>query len=117
MTDQGLAPERTVAVSASAARRIGELLAAEARPNLKLRVAVAGGGCSGFQYTFDFDDRINDDDVVIERDGITVLVDGISLEYMAGSEIDYVDDLIGAAFRINNPKAQASCGCGTSFSI
>lgn len=117
MTDQSLAPEQTVAVSASAARRIGELLAAETRTDLKLRVAVAGGGCSGFQYTFDFDDQVNDDDLVIERDGIAVLVDGVSLEYMAGAEIDYVDDLIGSAFRINNPKAQASCGCGTSFSI
>jgi iron-sulfur cluster insertion protein len=106
-----------VAVTESAARRIGELIAADARPNLKLRVAVAGGGCSGFQYTFDFDDTVNDDDLVVERDGVTVLIDGVSLEYLGGSEIDYVDELLGAAFRINNPNAQASCGCGTSFSV
>ena len=84
---------------------------------LKLRVQVTGGGCSGFQYTFDFDEEVAADDVVIERDGVAVLVDSMSLEYMAGSEIDFVDDLIGAAFRINNPNATASCGCGTSFSI
>jgi len=117
MNDQSLVPERSVAVSASAARRIGELIAAEGRPGLKLRVAVAGGGCSGFQYTFDFDDRVNEDDLVVERDGIAVLVDAISLDYMAGAEIDFVDDLIGAAFRVHNPNAEASCGCGTSFSI
>jgi iron-sulfur cluster insertion protein len=117
MNDQSLAPERNVGLTQRAARRIGELIAAEARPGLKLRVAVSGGGCSGFQYTFDFDDAINADDLVVERDGVAVLIDGVSLDYMAGAEIDYVDDLAGAAFRISNPKAQASCGCGTSFSI
>ncbi len=109
--------ETSVTVSASAAKRIGQLIAVEARAGLKLRVQVTGGGCSGFQYTFDFDDEITEDDVVIERDGVAVLVDTLSLEYMAGSEIDFVDDLIGAAFRITNPNATASCGCGTSFSI
>ena len=110
-------PGPNVTVSASAAKRIGELIAAEGRAELKLRVQVTGGGCSGFQYTFDFVEAIADDDVVIERDGVSVLVDSMSLEYMAGAEIDFVDDLIGAAFRINNPNATASCGCGTSFSI
>ena len=110
-------PGPNVTVSASAAKRIGELIAAEGRAELKLRVQVTGGGCSGFQYAFDFVDAIADDDLVIERDGVSVLVDSMSLEYMAGAEIDFVDDLIGAAFRINNPNATASCGCGTSFSI
>ncbi len=109
--------ETSVTVSASAAKRIGQLISAEGREDLKLRVQVTGGGCSGFQYNFDFDERIAEDDVVIERDGVSVLVDSLSLEYMAGSEIDFVDDLIGAAFRIVNPNATASCGCGTSFSI
>jgi iron-sulfur cluster assembly accessory protein len=80
-------------------------------------VSVEGGGCSGFQYRFDMDRTRSDDDVVITRDGAVVLVDQISLGYLAGSEIDFVDDLIGASFRVNNPQATASCGCGTSFSI
>jgi iron-sulfur cluster assembly accessory protein len=82
-----------------------------------LRVSVEGGGCSGFQYKFDMERSRAADDVVITRDGATVLVDQISLGYLAGSEIDFVDDLIGASFRVNNPQATASCGCGTSFSI
>ena len=82
-----------------------------------LRVSVEGGGCSGFQYKFDIDRRQATDDLVIRRDGATVLVDQISVGYLAGSEIDFVDDLIGASFRINNPHATASCGCGTSFSL
>jgi iron-sulfur cluster insertion protein len=82
-----------------------------------LRLSVMGGGCSGFQYKFDVDRDQAEDDILIARDGITVLVDPVSLEYLAGSEIDYVDGLIGAAFKVNNPKAKASCGCGTSFSL
>ena len=82
-----------------------------------LRVAVLPGGCSGFQYKFDMDRSRSADDVVITRDGATVLIDQISVGYLAGSEIDFVDDLIGASFRINNPQATVSCGCGTSFSI
>ena len=82
-----------------------------------LRVSVEGGGCSGFQYRFDIDRAQADDDIVIRREGATVLIDQISVGYVAGSEIDFVDDLIGASFRINNPQATASCGCGTSFSL
>jgi len=82
-----------------------------------LRVSVEGGGCSGFQYRFDMDSAQAADDLVIQRDGATVLIDQTSVGYLAGSEIDFVDDLIGASFRINNPQATASCGCGTSFSI
>ena len=117
MVEQSPTAATTVSVTASAARRVAELIAADDRPDLKLRVAVAGGGCSGFQYTFGFDDQVNDDDLVVERDGVAVLIDSLSLEYMAGSSIDFVEDLIGAAFRIDNPNAEASCGCGTSFSI
>jgi iron-sulfur cluster assembly accessory protein len=99
-----------------AARRIGEILRREP-PGTMLRVSVEGGGCSGFQYKFDMDRARAADDLVIEREGATVLIDQISVGYLAGSEIDFVDDLIGASFRINNPQATASCGCGTSFSI
>jgi iron-sulfur cluster assembly accessory protein len=106
----------SITVTERAARRIGEILRREA-PGTMLRVSVEGGGCSGFQYKFDMDRARAADDVVIERDGATVLIDQISIGYLAGSEIDFVDDLIGASFRINNPQATASCGCGTSFSI
>src|SRR6202000_1927266 len=99
-----------------AARRIGEILRREA-PGTMLRVSVEGGGCSGFQYKFDTERSKADDDIVIERGGATVLIDPVSLNYMAGSEIDFVDDLIGSSFKINNPQATASCGCGTSFAL
>ncbi len=82
-----------------------------------LRVSVEGGGCSGFQYKFDIDRAKADDDLVISRDGVMVLIDPMSVNYMKGSEIDFVDDLIGASFKVNNPNATASCGCGTSFSL
>src|SRR5499427_2324641 len=106
----------SVTVSERAARRIGEILERESAGAM-LRVSVEGGGCSGFQYRFDIDRAKADDDVVIARDGATVLIDPVSLGYMAGAEIDFVDDLIGASFRVNNPKATASCGCGTSFTV
>jgi iron-sulfur cluster assembly accessory protein len=105
-----------VTVSDRAARKIGEILKGEA-PGAMLRVSVAGGGCSGFQYKFDIERAKAADDLVIARDGATVLIDSVSVGYMAGSEIDFVDDLIGAAFKVKNPKATASCGCGTSFSL
>jgi iron-sulfur cluster assembly accessory protein len=105
-----------VTVSERAVRQIGEILKKEAAGAM-LRVSVEGGGCSGFQYRFDIERAKAEDDVVIAQDGATVLIDPVSLDYMAGSEIDFVDDLIGASFRVSNPKATASCGCGTSFSI
>jgi iron-sulfur cluster assembly accessory protein len=105
-----------VTVTERAARQIGAILRREP-PGTMLRVSVEGGGCSGFQYKFDVERAQAADDIVISRDGATVLIDQVSLGYLAGSEIDFVDDLIGASFRVNNPKATASCGCGTSFSI
>ena len=107
---------QTVTLSDRAADRICEILKTESGPKM-LRVSVSGGGCSGFQYGFDLDETRTDDDFVIEKKGATVLIDSMSLMYMEGSEIDFVDDLIGAAFQIRNPNATASCGCGTSFSI
>jgi iron-sulfur cluster assembly accessory protein len=105
-----------VTLSARAARRIAEILKTEARPSA-LRVAVTGGGCSGFQYNFALDDAQLDEDTVVERDGARVLIDPVSLDFLAGAEIDFTDDLIGQAFKVNNPNATASCGCGTSFSV
>jgi iron-sulfur cluster assembly accessory protein len=105
-----------VTVTERAARRIGEILRREP-PGTMLRLSVEGGGCSGFQYRFDMDRSREPDDAVIDRDGVVLLIDKVSLGYLAGSEVDFVDDLIGAAFRVNNPQAKASCGCGTSFAL
>ena len=106
----------TITLSESAAKRINQIMAKEA-PGSKLRISVNGGGCSGFEYAFDIDAQVQEDDLVIERDGAAVLVDEISAQYMEGSVIDFVDDLIGQSFQIRNPLATSSCGCGTSFSI
>ncbi len=108
--------ESPVSVTERAARRIATVLSKEP-PGSMLRVAVNGGGCSGFQYAFDIAGDKADDDLVIERDGAVVLVDPVSLEFLAGSKIDFVDDLMGQSFKIDNPNATASCGCGTSFSV
>ena len=108
--------ENDVVLTERAAHRISEIVAGEAQNKL-LRVSVEGGGCSGFQYKFDLVGDTQPDDIVIERAGAKVLIDSVSLEYLAGSEIDFVDDLIGASFKIKNPKAISSCGCGTSFSL
>jgi iron-sulfur cluster assembly accessory protein len=105
-----------VTLSQSAARRIAKILSGE-QGGTALRISVSGGGCSGFQYGFDLDQTRAPDDLVIERDGAVVLIDPVSLPYMGGSVIDFVDDLIGQSFQIKNPNATASCGCGTSFSI
>jgi iron-sulfur cluster assembly accessory protein len=108
--------EASVTVSERAARRISEILKGEPEGTM-LRVSVEGGGCSGFQYRFDMERAKADDDLVIAHDGATVLIDPVSVQYMAGSEIDFVDDLIGASFKVKNPNATASCGCGTSFAL
>jgi iron-sulfur cluster assembly accessory protein len=105
-----------VTITDRAARKIGEILKSEPSGAM-LRLSVLGGGCSGFQYKFDVERDKAEDDVTIVRDGVTMLVDAVSLQYLAGSEVDFVDDLIGASFKVNNPKAKASCGCGTSFSL
>jgi iron-sulfur cluster assembly accessory protein len=108
--------EARVTVSERAAHRIGEILKTEPAGTM-LRVSVEGGGCSGFQYKFGMDREKAADDLVINRAGAVVLIDPMSVDHMAGSEIDFVDDLIGASFKVKNPKATSSCGCGTSFSL
>ena len=108
--------ERPVSVSDAAAKRVAEILKSEPDGSM-LRVSVSGGGCSGFQYGFDITTERAADDIVLEKHGATVIVDPVSVEYMSGSVIDYVDALIGASFQVRNPLATASCGCGTSFSI
>ena len=106
-----------VTVTESAARRIAAIMAAEGDATLKLRIAVSGGGCSGFQYGFTLDDTVNEDDRLFERAGAVVVIDETSLELLKGAEIDFVEDLAGASFQIRNPNAQSSCGCGNSFSV
>ena len=105
-----------VSLSENAAKQINAIMAKQGVDKY-LRVAVEGGGCSGFQYKFGFADAPNKDDLVLERDGAKVVIDDMSLEFLAGSEIDYTNELIGSAFKIHNPNATAGCGCGTSFSI
>ena len=109
--------ERIVTLTASAAKRIAFLREQEQVGDANLRIAVSGGGCSGFQYGLSFDDQTNADDQVFARDGVGIVIDDVSLDLLAGAEVDFVEDLMGAAFRINNPNAASSCGCGNSFSI
>lgn len=106
-----------VSLSERAATRVAELIQQQGNPALKLRLSVSGGGCSGFQYGFDFDEKQKPDDIVVERGDVTMLVDGMSLLYVMGAEVDFVEDLVGASFQVVNPNATASCGCGSSFSI
>lgn len=108
--------ETAVTLSESAAQQINAIMSKRTE-GLFLRVSVEGGGCSGFQYKFDFADAPGTDDLILERDGAKVLIDSMSLEFLGGSEIDYARELIGSAFKIHNPNATAGCGCGTSFSI
>ena len=100
----------------SAAHKVAQLIEEEGNPDLKLRVFVQGGGCSGFQYGFTFDEIMNDDDTVMEKNGVQLLIDSMSYQYLVGAEIDYKDDLEGAQFVIKNPNATSTCGCGSSFS-
>ncbi len=101
----------------TAARKVMQLITEEANPELKLRVYISGGGCSGFQYGFTFDENQAPDDFAIDRDGVTLLVDPLSMQYLAGAEVDYTENLQGAQFVIRNPNAATTCGCGSSFSI
>ncbi len=100
----------------NAATKVAHLIAEEGNDDLKLRVYVQGGGCSGFQYGFTFDEEVNEDDTRIEKNGVTVLVDAMSIQYLKGAEIDYKEDVSGAQFVIRNPNAATTCGCGSSFS-
>ncbi len=106
-----------VQLTERAARRIVEIIREEPAEGRMLRLSVTGGGCSGFQYDFSLDASPADDDLVIEKDGAVVLIDPVSLDFLKGAEIDFADEMIGAAFRVNNPNATSSCGCGTSFSV
>lgn len=119
---ENMAPENTtrpgpVGLSERAAARVANLIEQQGNPDLKLRLSVSGGGCSGFQYGFDFDEAQKPDDIVVTRDGVTMLVDSMSLLYLTGSEVDFVEDLVGASFQVVNPNASSSCGCGSSFSV
>ena len=106
-----------LSISNTAVDRINQLLSTKDNPELKLRVYIQGGGCSGFQYGFQFDDEQQEDDIAIDTDGVSVLVDMLSLQYLTGAEIDYKDDLLGSRFLVNNPNATTTCGCGSSFAI
>jgi len=109
--------EQKAEITDAAAAKVKKLIEEEGNPNLKLRVTVSGGGCSGFQYGFDFDENVNDDDIKIEKDGVTMLIDTMSMQYLAGSAVDFLDGLEGSRFVISNPNAKSTCGCGSSFSI
>ena len=101
----------------NAAKKVKELIDEEGSPDLKLRVVVSGGGCSGFQYGFTFEEEVNDDDTQVDKDGVTLLIDPMSLQYLMGAEIDYTDSLQGSQFVIRNPNATTTCGCGSTFSV
>lgn len=107
----------SINLTARAVEKVRQLVAEEENADLKLRVFITGGGCSGFQYGFAFEEAVAEDDTAIERDGVTVLVDPMSYQYLVGSEVDYVEGLEGSRFVINNPNATTTCGCGASFSI
>lgn len=118
MADEGSVPvTEGVNLTPSAARRVAELKRQENLPAAFLRLAVSGGGCSGFQYGFSFDEVRQADDQVFERDGVQLIVDAVSLELVKGAEVDFIEDMMGAAFHVKNPNAASSCGCGNSFSV
>jgi iron-sulfur cluster insertion protein len=108
--------DRLLQFTSAAAAKVRELIAEEGNPDLKLRVYIQGGGCSGFQYGFEFDEQQGEDDLAVQTDGVTLLVDPLSLQYLMGAEVDYTESLHGAQFVIRNPNAKTTCGCGSSFS-
>ncbi len=110
-------PPPSVVFTDAAAVKVSELITEESNPNLKLRVFISGGGCSGFQYGFTFDESVEDGDSQVENQGVTLLIDPMSVQYLMGAEIDYKEDLQGAQFIIRNPNAQTTCGCGSSFTV
>jgi iron-sulfur cluster insertion protein len=109
--------DESIRFTDSAAAKVSELIAEEGNEDLMLRVYITGGGCSGFQYGFTFDDTANEDDTQVVKNGVTVLIDAMSVQYLAGAEIDYTEDLSGSQFVIRNPNAATTCGCGSSFSV
>ena len=114
----GVMSESTaISFTGRAAAKVRELREEEGNPALKLRVYITGGGCSGFSYGFTFDEKVNEDDTVVENEGVTLLVDAMSIQYLAGSEVDYEQGLMGSRFVVQNPNATSTCGCGSSFSI
>ena len=117
MSDAVIESAAPVIFTAAAVAKVGALIAEEGNPQLKLRIYVTGGGCSGFQYGFAFDEAVSEDDFKLERDGVTLLIDAMSLQYLSGAEIGYEDGLEGARFVIKNPNAASTCGCGSSFSM
>jgi len=118
MPDTGsLSETENFSISDNAAKRIAALVEMEEKPGMRLRVAVSGGGCSGFQYGFSLDDTCNDDDLLYEKNGIEVVIDEVSLDFLKGSELDFKEDLIGSYFAMTNPNATSTCGCGTSFAV
>ena len=110
-------PSDPIVFTESAAAKVADLIAEEGNPELKLRVFVQGGGCSGFQYGFTFDEAVNDDDMTLEKNGVQLLIDSMSFQYLVGAEIDYKEDIQGSQFVIRNPNATTTCGCGSSFSV
>lgn len=117
ITADNTAPMPTIVFTDAAARKVQELVLEEGNPGLKLRVYISGGGCSGFQYGFTFDEEQAEDDIAIENDGVVLLVDPMSFQYLMGAEVDYSESLAGAQFVIRNPNASTTCGCGSSFSV
>lgn len=107
----------SITVTEAASRKVKQLIEEEQNEQLKLRVFVTGGGCSGFQYGFTFDEKQNDNDMAIEQDGVKILIDALSFQYLMGSEVDYTEGLQGSRFIISNPQAKTTCGCGSSFSV
>jgi len=117
VVESGAAPPPGLVFTDAAARKVQQLILEEGNPSLMLRVYISGGGCSGFQYGFSFDEERAEDDIAIENDGVTLLVDPLSFQYLMGAEVDYTENLQGAQFVIRNPNAATTCGCGSSFSI
>lgn len=117
MTEQAVQTDDMLVFTSTAAKKVAELIQEEGNPDLMLRIYVQGGGCSGFQYGFTFDESINDGDEAVETDGVKLLIDPMSVQYLMGAEVDYTEGLQGAQFVIRNPNATTTCGCGSSFSV
>ena len=117
MNETATAMSAEVSLSDAAAKKVKNLIAEEKNPNLKLRIYISGGGCSGFQYGFSFDENVGEGDVTVENDGVVLVIDPMSYQYLVGAEVDYTEGLEGAQFVVRNPNATTTCGCGSSFSV